>query len=486
MSGRGSQKRRRSSLWTTSNHCSFAMRARLKSCQKVFHSPTLTRRPASMIMLLGAGNFCPNPTNETGCPGVASCSGTPDSSRIFVTRIKSSPAMTFICGLKTPRLTITDTELSPSSKVGCRPGISADAFAFVSNTTASARQGVGVTSSRTSACRRTDSSRLLMPCPVFAEIAADITSPPMLSSWIPYSNSSFPTLLMRWSTLSATRSAFVKATTTGKSSRLISFTTSILCGLSPSLIAITRITRSVALAPASRMDSKASWPGVSMKVMGVSCPGTATRNAPMACVIPPASPFATSDFRRVSRSVVLPWSTWPITVTTGGLATYLICSGRGGGRPRALMVSQTDCRFESLTMRERLMASWYGRRLMSCLTGCRVGAMRCMEDDCAYFAKGFCRGLRFPRSCHVDPTFDFISRSSCCRALGSSRPQSSSRTRMASDVNFFQLMTGGKPILCRFLLIIARVVSPSMNGRRDRPRRTLSASSSFSRSSSVE
>ena len=38
----------------------------------------------------------------------------------------------------------------------------------------------------------------------------------------------------------------------------------------------------------------------------------------MCWVIPPASPAATSVVRIASSSEVLPWSTWPITVTTGG------------------------------------------------------------------------------------------------------------------------------------------------------------------------
>ena len=38
----------------------------------------------------------------------------------------------------------------------------------------------------------------------------------------------------------------------------------------------------------------------------------------MCWVMPPASPLATSALRMASSSEVLPWSTWPITVTTGG------------------------------------------------------------------------------------------------------------------------------------------------------------------------
>ena len=38
----------------------------------------------------------------------------------------------------------------------------------------------------------------------------------------------------------------------------------------------------------------------------------------MCCVIPPASVSTTDASRIASRSVVLPWSTWPMIVTTGG------------------------------------------------------------------------------------------------------------------------------------------------------------------------
>src|SRR3954454_1360964 len=38
----------------------------------------------------------------------------------------------------------------------------------------------------------------------------------------------------------------------------------------------------------------------------------------MCCVMPPASPLTTFVWRMASRSDVLPWSTWPMIVTTGG------------------------------------------------------------------------------------------------------------------------------------------------------------------------
>ena len=41
----------------------------------------------------------------------------------------------------------------------------------------------------------------------------------------------------------------------------------------------------------------------------------------MCCVMPPASPATTFASRMRSSSVVLPWSTWPITVTIGGRGT---------------------------------------------------------------------------------------------------------------------------------------------------------------------
>ena len=41
----------------------------------------------------------------------------------------------------------------------------------------------------------------------------------------------------------------------------------------------------------------------------------------MCWVIPPASPAATSVSRIASSSEVLPWSTWPMIVTTGGRST---------------------------------------------------------------------------------------------------------------------------------------------------------------------
>jgi hypothetical protein len=62
----------------------------------------------------------------------------------------------------------------------------------------------------------------------------------------------------------------------------------------------------------------AAWPGVSRNVMRLLESGMVTENAPTCCVMPPASPAATRDRRSASSSVVLPWSTCPTIVTTGG------------------------------------------------------------------------------------------------------------------------------------------------------------------------
>ena len=82
---------------------------------------------------------------------------------------------------------------------------------------------------------------------------------------------------------------------------------------------------SVTLAPRARILVKASWPGVSMKTIWRALPSwsfTSTWWAPMAWVMPPASPAATLVWRMASSREVLPWSTWPMMVTTGGRGIF--------------------------------------------------------------------------------------------------------------------------------------------------------------------
>mmetsp|Transcript_4295 Transcript_4295/g.10411 ORF Transcript_4295/g.10411 Transcript_4295/m.10411 type:complete len:343 (+) Transcript_4295:1673-2701(+) len=110
---------------------------------------------------------------------------------------------------------------------------------------------------------------------------------------------------------------------------------SIVCGSSPCMISTTRTARSQREDPRVRRLVKLSCPGVSM----MSRPGTlystlcrsmtgrvfsatasmGKKEAPICCVIPPASPSCTLVRRILSRILVFPVSTWPSTQTTGHL-----------------------------------------------------------------------------------------------------------------------------------------------------------------------
>ena len=106
------------------------------------------------------------------------------------------------------------------------------------------------------------------------------------------------------------------ATTIGTSAARAWLIDSFVCGITPSSAATTSTAMSVTFAPRARMAVKASWPGVSRNVS--FRPSTSVWYAPMCCVIPPASVSTTAASRIASRSVVLPWSTCPMIVTTGG------------------------------------------------------------------------------------------------------------------------------------------------------------------------
>ena len=51
----------------------------------------------------------------------------------------------------------------------------------------------------------------------------------------------------------------------------------------------------------------------------------------MCWVMPPASPATTSASRTASSSEVLPWSTWPMIVTTGGRSTRSSAASSNSG-----------------------------------------------------------------------------------------------------------------------------------------------------------
>ena len=151
-----------------------------------------------------------------------------------------------------------------------------------------------------------------MPSPVFADTEINGTSPPYSSG----TTCSATNSVLTRSKFASGLSILLIATTIGTPPATAWWIASLVCGITPSSAATTKITISVALAPRARIAVKASWPGVSKKV--IMPRGVSTWYAPICWVIPPASPVATFAARILSSKEVLPWSTWPITVTTGG------------------------------------------------------------------------------------------------------------------------------------------------------------------------
>ena len=151
-----------------------------------------------------------------------------------------------------------------------------------------------------------------MPSPLFAETGINGISPPYSSGTTCSATSSCLTR----SGLASGLSILLIATTIGTPAALAWAIASLVWGITPSSAATTKITMSVAFAPRARIAVNASCPGVSKKV--ITPRGVSTWYAPMCCVIPPASPDATFARRILSSNDVFPWSTWPITVTTGG------------------------------------------------------------------------------------------------------------------------------------------------------------------------
>ena len=86
-------------------------------------------------------------------------------------------------------------------------------------------------------------------------------------------------------------------------------------GITPSSAATTMIAISVTRAPrphrGERLVTRRVEEHDALAVVGT------TSDAPMCWVMPPRSPAATSVDRMASSRLVLPWSTWPMTVTIG-------------------------------------------------------------------------------------------------------------------------------------------------------------------------
>ena len=106
-----------------------------------------------------------------------------------------------------------------------------------------------------------------MPSPVLAEMGQMMVSPPHSSGTSSYLVSCS---LMR-SGLASGLSILLMATMMGILAALAWLMDSTVWGMMPSSAATTRMATSVIMAPRARMAVKASWPGVSRKVMVLPC-----------------------------------------------------------------------------------------------------------------------------------------------------------------------------------------------------------------------
>ena len=82
----------------------------------------------------------------------------------------------------------------------------------------------------------------------------------------------------------------------------------------------------------------------------------------MCWVMPPASPAATSVSRIASSSEVLPWSTWPMIVTTGGRGARLSSessnSGASGSSSAAVTISSLRSYSSAIALIDSSVRVW--------------------------------------------------------------------------------------------------------------------------------
>ena len=166
----------------------------------------------------------------------------------------------------------------------------------------------------------TISTRSSRPIRLFADTGTSGVSPPYSSTTIPASVSS----VLTRSGFASGLSILLSAMMIGTFAALAWLIASSVWGMTPSSAATTTIAMSVTLAPRARIAVNASWPGVSRKT--TRRPSLVTSLAPMCWVIPPRSPAATVVDRIASSRLVLPWSTWPMTVTIGARETRFASS----------------------------------------------------------------------------------------------------------------------------------------------------------------
>ena len=206
-----------------------------------------------------------------------------------------------------------------------------------------------------------------------ADTSTNMLVPPHSSGMTPYSTSSWRTR----SGFAPGLSILLTATTMGTSAAFAWLMASMVCGMTPSSAATTSTMTSVTWAPRARMAVNASWPGVSMNV--ICLPSISTTDAPMCWVMPPASLATTPVSRMASRSDVLPWSTWPMTVTTGGrglrsssLSWYTTAYSSSGDTTRTLRPMSSAMSSTSSSLMDCVRVSTWpsmNRRLMMSL-GC--------------------------------------------------------------------------------------------------------------------
>ena len=189
------------------------------------------------------------PRISTGILGPACSIGWPFSSSIARTRPNWVPAST-----TSPRRSVPDWISSDAT--GPRPLSRRDSI-----TIPCAGTSLAAVNSSTSACSNTASSSSLTPSPVRAETLINWVSPPQASGMTSWAASSFLTR----SGSAPSLSILFTATISGTPAARACCTASIVCGITPSSAATTRMTMSVLLAPRARIAVKAAWPGVSRK-----------------------------------------------------------------------------------------------------------------------------------------------------------------------------------------------------------------------------
>ncbi len=123
--------------------------------------------------------------------------------------------------------------------------------------------GLAFGSASASATSSTVSSRVSMPLRSSAETCTNSCVPPQSEGMTSRCDSSCLTR----SGLAPTLSILLTATMNGTSAARAWSIASIVCGMTPSSAATTMTATSVILAPRARMAVKASWPGVSRKVI---------------------------------------------------------------------------------------------------------------------------------------------------------------------------------------------------------------------------